>query len=84
MYHPGVQITSLAPKPPQEPLNGPQRSCRVGKGAVRAPNQPYLLEEPLPGRRQPVKAASREAGARSASLDGLASVRPAWLQADEA
>ena len=28
--------------------------------------KPYLLGEPLPGRRQPVKAASREAGARNA------------------
>jgi hypothetical protein len=35
-------------------------------GSVPFPVKPYLLGKPLPGRRQPVKAASREAVARSA------------------
>jgi hypothetical protein len=35
-------------------------------GMTHACNLPYLHGEPLPGRRHPVKAASREAGARDA------------------
>ncbi len=35
-------------------------------GSVPFPVKPYLLGKPLPGRRQPVKAASREAVARNA------------------
>jgi hypothetical protein len=35
-------------------------------GSVSFPIKPYLLGRPLPGRRRPVKAASREAGARNA------------------
>jgi len=34
--------------------------------SVPFPTKPYLLGKPLPGRRQPVKAASREAVARNA------------------
>jgi len=37
-----------------------------GWGSVPLLVKPYLLDKPLPGRRQPVKAASREAGARNA------------------
>ena len=40
---------------------------RVWKGSVPLHNRPYLLAKPLPGRRHPVKAASREAGARDAT-----------------
>ena len=36
------------------------------RGSVPLPIKPYLLGKPLPGRRHPVKAASREAGARNA------------------
>jgi hypothetical protein len=36
------------------------------EGKRSASQSAYLLEQPLPGRRQPVKAASREAGARHA------------------
>jgi hypothetical protein len=39
-----------------------------------APIEPYLLGQPLPDRRHPVKAAKRRRG--SASLDGMAAVRP--------
>jgi len=42
----------------------------------RTANHPYLYGEPPPGRGQPVKAVSRAAVAQSASLDGLAQVRP--------
>jgi hypothetical protein len=35
-------------------------------GSIPLPIKAYLLGKPLPGRRQPVKAASREAGARHA------------------
>jgi hypothetical protein len=37
-----------------------------GREAFPIPNEPYLHAEPPPGRRQPVKAASRAAGARHA------------------
>jgi hypothetical protein len=37
-----------------------------GWGSIPFPIKPYLLGRPLPGRRHPVKAASREAGARNA------------------
>jgi hypothetical protein len=35
-------------------------------GSLPFPPEPYLLGKPLPGRRQPVKAASRETEARNA------------------
>lgn len=45
-------------------------------GVLPHSNHLYLHGEPQPGRGQPVKAVSRAAVARSASLDGLAQVRP--------
>jgi hypothetical protein len=43
-----------------------QPNMVVRTGSVPLPTEPYLHDEPLPGRRHPVKAASREAGARHA------------------
>lgn len=44
--------------------------------SARAPNQPYLLPKPLPGRRQPVKAGAARATAKRLGLEGMARVRP--------
>jgi hypothetical protein len=42
----------------------PQIPCQDEEAPL--PTKPYLLGKPLPGRRQPVKAVSREAGALNA------------------
>ena len=54
------------------------------EGSVPLHNRPYLLAKPLPGRRHPVKAASREAGSRDARqpLPDGAGLAP-WRQAGD-
>jgi hypothetical protein len=56
-----LSVVSIIPLTPAEAL-----LARVRKGSVPFPIKPSLLGKPLPGRRQPVKAVSREAGARNA------------------
>ena len=63
-------------------LRPPRVPCL--EGSVPLHNRPYLLAKPLPGRRHPVKAAGREAGARDARqpLPDGAGLAP-WRQAGD-
>jgi hypothetical protein len=79
MYHSAGYISSSTPELPKASHDRSHRRPICRRGAD-APSKPYRLEEPLPGRGQPVKAVSREAGAlASASLEGLPPFRQGLL-----
>ncbi len=71
LSHDGVEMLAnggLSPLVQRRPQKGATSLQRIHlrKGSAPLPNEPCSHGKPLPGRRQPVKAASREAGARNA------------------